>query len=165
MFKYLFVLMIAALFFGCSEEYEPANPAPVSVNGEKAAAELLQADRDFAAASRATNAAEAFNQFLATDAIGLPSGNFPAFGRDSIYASMKENADSYVLDWQPQHAEVANSGELGWTWGTYTLTTKTADGEPQINYGKYLNIWKKIDGNWRVAVDIGNSNPKPLDAN
>ena len=164
MFKYLFVLMIAALLFGCSDDYEPANPAPMSVNGEKAAAKLLQADRDFAAASRATNAAEAFNQFLATDAIGLPSGNFPVFGRDSIYASMKDDADSYVLDWQPQHAEVANSGELGWTWGTYTLTGETGN-ETQIRYGKYLNIWKKIDGNWRVAVDIGNSNPKPLDTN
>ncbi|MEZ4764880.1 MAG: hypothetical protein R3C26_17390 [Calditrichia bacterium] len=98
--------------FGCADDYEPANPAPMSVNGEKAAAELLQADRDFAAASarqtlrrRSTNFRDRCHR--------VAVGQFPVFGRDSIYASMKDDADSYVLDWQPQHAEVANSGELG----------------------------------------------------
>ena len=73
---------------------------------------------------------------------------------------MKENQGDYTLDWSPQYAEVAKSGELGYTWGTYSLTYMDQNGEEQKSYGKYLNIWKKqADGNWKVAIDIGNESP------
>jgi ketosteroid isomerase-like protein len=75
---------------------------------------------------------------------------------------MKENQDKYTLNWSPKHAEVSNSAELGYTWGTYILTFLDESGNEQKSYGKYLNIWKKQkDGSWKVAVDMGNANPKP----
>jgi ketosteroid isomerase-like protein len=57
---------------------------------------------------------------------------------------------------------VAKSGELGWTWGTYELHTKDADGKPVIRYGKYVNVWRKQkNGEWKVIVDLGNPSPPP----
>lgn len=37
-----------------------------------------------------------------------------------------------------------------------------ADTVKSVSHGKYLNIWEKdADGNWKVAVDMGNSSPAP----
>ena len=123
---------------------------------------LLQTDIEFAQFSVNQGAAEAFNEYLTEDALQLPAGNNPVQGVNNIYNGMKDNQSNYTLDWSPRYAEVAKSGELGYTWGTYSLAYKDKNGEEQKSYGKYLNIWKKqANGNWRVAVDIGNDSPNP----
>jgi ketosteroid isomerase-like protein len=123
---------------------------------------LIQTDKEFALLSIESGAAEAFNQYLTDDALQLPARRKPIQGRSNIYDNMKENQDKYTLNWSPQYAEVSKSGELGYTWGTYTLTFVDEAGEEQKSYGKYLNIWKKQkDGTWKVSVDMGNESPKP----
>jgi ketosteroid isomerase-like protein len=129
----------------------------VQVEQEK----LLQTDRAFAAYSVENGAAEAFNKYLTEDAMQLPAGRNPVFGREIIYQGMMKNQGKYVLDWKPQQAEVSLSGDLGYSWGTYTFSYTSTDGDT-TEYGKYVNIWKKQeDGNWRVFLDTGNDNPKP----
>jgi len=123
---------------------------------------LLQTDRDFAAFSLEKGAAEAFNRYLAEDALQLPAGKAPVSGRAAIYRNMAPNQDKYDLGWEPQQAEVARSGELGWSWGTYIVRYTNADGEPAEEHGKYVNVWKKQpDGRWRVILDTGNQSPSP----
>jgi len=123
---------------------------------------LLQTDIEFAQFSVNNGAAEAFKEYLTEDALQLPAGNNPVKGVENIYNTMKDNQANYVLDWIPKFSEVANSGEMGYTWGSYSLAYKDEDGEEQKSYGKYLNIWKKQkDGKWKVAVDIGNDSPDP----
>jgi ketosteroid isomerase-like protein len=59
---------------------------------------------------------------------------------------------------------MAASGDLGYTYGTYVLTSKDKDkdGKPIVEHGRYLTIWKKQkDGIWKVAVDMDNASPKP----
>ena len=122
---------------------------------------LLSADRSFADLSREKGAAEAFREYLTVDAIQLPDGGHPIMGRDSIYAAMQPGQE-LTLNWDPQQATVAESGELGYTWGTYTFTWQDTGGSTTTSYGKYLNIWRKQDdGNWKVVVDMGNSSPEP----
>jgi ketosteroid isomerase-like protein len=83
-------------------------------------------------------------------------------GRDSIYELMKTGDADYVLDWTPRSAEVAQSGELGWTWGEYTVSAKSEDGVPTESWGKYVNVWRKNSaGEWKVIADIGNNSPPP----
>ncbi|MDI6780166.1 MAG: DUF4440 domain-containing protein [Bacteroidota bacterium] len=54
-------------------------------------------------------------------------------------------------------AEVSNSGDLGYTWGTYKTKFEGAQGKPLERTGKYLTVWKKQnDGGWKVIADIGN---------
>lgn len=128
-----------------------------SVNIEQEKENLLQTDRDFATASVATNAAEAFKMYLAEDAIQMPVGSEPIIGRDKIYESMSKSSQNYVLNWNPQRAEVAEAGDMGWTWGWYMMTYTDENGEEKTSRGKYLNVWRKMpDGNWRVVVDMGN---------
>ena len=133
-----------------------------SIDNEAEKEILLQTDKEFAKFSVENGAATAFNQYLTEDALELPAGRNPIEGRENIVKLMNEGKDTYTLDWSPQVAEVSKSGELGYTWGFYTLTYNDENGKEQRNYGKYLNIWKKqLNGDWKVAVDMGNQSPNP----
>ncbi len=122
---------------------------------------LLNTDRQFAQMSLDKGAAEAFNHFLTEDAMGMSHNQHPVIGREQIYQDMKVGQEDYELSWEPQRAEVAGSEDMGWTWGKYVLSFN-ADGVVQKRYGKYLNIWtREEDGQWKVAVDMGNSSPEP----
>lgn len=61
--------------------------------------------------------------------------------------------------------EVAKSGDIGYTQGTYEMTVNDAKGNPNTDRGKYLSIWKKqADGAWRCIVDTFNSDLPPAPA-
>ncbi len=125
---------------------------------------LLQTDMEFAQTSAERGAAEAFYQYLTDNALQLPNNAEPLVGKDKIRESMQK-APEVLLTWRPQKAEVAQSGDLGYTWGTYEAKWQDSNGVENIRYGKYLNIWKKqADGKWKVAVDMGNSSPPPENA-
>jgi ketosteroid isomerase-like protein len=118
-------------------------------------ARLLQADRDFARLSEESDPKHAFAAYLAPNAIMLPRAGSPVEGYDNAIASFGEKP-GYELLWQPQLAEVAASGEMGWTWGIYQVIV---DGK-QVSNGKYVNIWAlQADGSWKVRMDMGNQEP------
>ena len=60
----------------------------------------------------------------------------------------------------PDTIEVAASGDLAYDRGTYRFAMETPSGRVE-DVGKYLMIWRKIDGEWKVEVDISNSD-QPL---
>jgi len=149
-----FVILTAFLISGCAGRGR--------VDMTKETDRLLQTDRDFAAASLEHGAADAFRMYLAEEATMFSDGRHPVRGRDSIYDLMKPGADGYVLEWTPRAAEVASSGDMGWTWGEYTVTVKGVEGAGEKSYGKYVNVWKKnAEGEWKVVADIGNDSPPP----
>lgn len=120
--------------------------------------ELLDTDRAFASLSAEKGAQAAFKAYLGDDAMQLSAGAFPVFGIDAIVASFDQVPADFQLLWQPQSGEVAASGELGWTWGIYQAIY-SAEGQSHTSHGKYLNIWHLVQGHWKLAVDMGNSNP------
>jgi ketosteroid isomerase-like protein len=155
-FGFSCLLVLIILVAGCTLQ--------VDINKEKAT--LFETDQQFAKTSVEKGAAEAFRMFLAEDAMQLSARANPVFGRDSIYQSMLDMPEGAILDWQPQDGEVAQSGEMGWTWGNYVYSWINEQGEEQKSYGKYLNIWEKQeDGQWRVLIDMGNSSPAPRETN
>ena len=127
---------------------------------EEAKAELLDADRAFAQASIDYGYAEAFRRYLAEDAIQFPEGGEPVYGRDTIYEKMRPTK-GVILNWEPQQAIVSACGDMGYTWGNYKATSTNEDGEQNFSYGKYVNVWRKESGDWKVIADIGNSSPAP----
>jgi len=59
-----------------------------------------------------------------------------------------------LLLWEPHSVEVAASGDLGYSRGTYELKTLGEGGTS--SYGHYVTIWRKGEGSrWQAAVDIG----------
>ncbi len=56
------------------------------------------------------------------------------------------------LTWYPVLADVAQSGDLGYTTGPWTMLQ---NGQPQAT-GEYVTVWRKQpDGQWKFAVNMG----------
>lgn len=120
---------------------------------------LIQLEADFAA-DVAKHGHAAFITYFAEDGVEVVDGG----GIDSKDDMRKQPPwpEGTTLTWTPVKAEMAVSGDLGYTYGNYVYTVKNKEGKLVANYGKYASIWKKQkDGQWKVVVDMGNSSPAP----
>ena len=148
--KIVAILGLASTLGACSITC----PIPVA-NGTEA---LLAADQAFADLSEATSAREAFAEFMAPDGIMMPPASDRAIeGYAQVMALFGDVDDpTRKLLWQPQYAEVAQAGDMGWTWGTWQSVVSGVE----VASGKYVNVWKRQpDGTWKVRVDVGNQKP------
>ena len=136
------------LFAACSFEAPPPPPDP-SV--------LMDADRAFAAAV-SEGGTEAWVSWFAEDGAQIQPGSGEIRGRDAIRDLMAGLDDpDYSLAWEPRRADIAASGDLGWTTGSYVSKGVGADGQPRQTQGRYVTIWRKqADGSWKVVMDLGN---------
>jgi hypothetical protein len=90
--------------------------------------------------------------------IGELISKFPnrKWGKESPkdYLIQQNDAD-YMLTWDPQHADIAESGELGITYGIFCMKSKQID---TSFYGTYTNVWKKqSDGKWKLLLNTFNN--------
>ena|SRR5256885_1461820 len=131
--------------------------AKSSAEQEAARNALLKMEQDFSQASASQGAAKAFQAYLANDARWLRDGEFPVIGKALIAATVLKTEG--VLTWQPMKADVSQSADLGYTYGTYEIKSKDARGRTTEN-GHYVRIWKKqSDGKWRAALNVMNPLP------
>jgi len=120
---------------------------------------LIKLEADFAKAV-AEHGRAAFVTYFAEDGVELEDG-----GGVTTREEMKKQvawAEGTSLTWTPVRADMAASGDLGFTYGNYVFKSKNKEGQIVITYGKYVSVWKKqSDGSWKVVVDMGNSSPEP----
>ena len=97
--------------------------------------------------------------FMAEDGETLAPNEPVARTREAIRASWNAlmQLPDAKISWQADRAQVAESGELGYTSGFYTLTFTGPDGKTVTDTGKYLEVWKKVDGKWKCLSDAYNS--------
>ena len=126
---------------------------------------LLAADRAFDAAT-AEKKLDGFSSFLADNASTLRADRPVLQGKAAVQQEWKgllENK-SISLRWQPISAEIAKSGDLGYTVGSYTITRTDEKGSAIVGTGKYLTVWRlQRDKSWKVEFDTGvpDSPPAP----
>jgi ketosteroid isomerase-like protein len=143
----LIVIMLGALA-GCATK-------KVDLEGERAA--LRTADTEWSAA---VGNIETFVTYVAPDGVIQAPYEPAVVGVDNIRAwgTKMFAAPGFTVSWQPQTVEVAASGDMGWTAGTYTFSAQGPDGTPMTDHGKYLCTWKKdASGAWKVAYDTWNT--------
>lgn len=68
-----------------------------------------------------------------------------------VESNVKSQADFF---WEPVSAQVSASDDMGWVHGVITIT----DEQGSKQYGKYVSVWVKEDGKWKVAAEIRNNN-------
>jgi ketosteroid isomerase-like protein len=125
-------------------------------------ADLLRVDEEFSAAAQKIGVGEAFLRYADPDAVMLPENQDAVKGLEGVRRQFAGFPAGSTLAWKPFQAEVAASGDLGYTLGTYELRGKSADGQPTVRYGKYCSVWKKQkDGSWKWVVDVGTASPAP----
>jgi ketosteroid isomerase-like protein len=121
---------------------------------------LLNADRALAARSRAIGFVAAHTDAMAPDARKLDAGVPTAIGHDAIMAVMSRYPADLQIDWNPEEAVVASSGDFGYTWGHFIATSHDDKGKLVSEFGRYLDVWPRgSDGRWRWIADIGTSDP------
>ena len=139
-------LLLALLVVGCSAEPE------TDIAG-------LEAMRDQWQAAFDANDAAAIAALYAANGTLHPPNAKKMMGRRAIEAYWDEFMSS-VGSGEINDSEVYASGDAGYKVGTYMLTD--AAGAPS-DVGKYVEIWRHIDGRWQMLHDIYNSD-MPLPA-
>jgi uncharacterized protein (TIGR02246 family) len=124
----------------------------------QAEAEAISAlDRRWQAAVDARDI-KAAAAFFAPNGIVMPANGPMIVGREGIemwfseWLVLPEVSNTFA----PDVIEVAVSGDLAYDYGTYRVVIDTPEGRVE-DVGKYVVVWKKIDGQWRAALDISNS--------
>ena len=108
-------------------------------------AEVVAAERAFAADGQARGWIAAFKKYAAPDAIAFQPD--PVNVQESFKNRPDEPADR-SLKWWPIWAGIATSGDLGFTTGPYTVG--------DTRFGSYFTVWaKQADGTWRWIYDGG----------
>lgn len=115
---------------------------------------LMETDRMFSAFSEKKGMKNAFIDYMDSNAALLRPNHLPIVGANAVDYLIEQDDSDYTLTWEPQFAEAAHSGDLGYTYGVYQLKVKSKD---TVIYGSYLSIWKKQkDGKWKFVLDTGN---------
>jgi ketosteroid isomerase-like protein len=121
---------------------------------------LVETEKAFAKTSVERGMREAFLAFFAED--GTNFTPHPVNTRQNLLSRPAPiPAVDTVLNWAPIFGDVSQAGDLGYTTGPYVLKEKTT--EKVLRQGMFFSIWKKqADGLWRVVVDCGTKNSKPV---
>ena len=95
----------------------------------------------------------------ADDALLMPPGAPPARGTAAIkeaivkeIAGAKKGGVTFVLG---TNDEVNVSGDMAWHSGAYFVMDKA---NKPVETGKYLEVWERKNGKWRIVRDVWNSN-------
>lgn len=140
------------------ETPEPVDVRTAELDENDPRAEVLAADRAFAARAQVVGAAQAFREFMDEDDGRLMGiGEDPTIGAEAIFSAMGGDGPAgFRLIWEPVEAFVSEAGDMAWTWGrSRWLPT---DPEQPERVGRYLTVWRKSDdGKWKAHMDIGNT--------
>ncbi|RYZ22375.1 MAG: hypothetical protein EOO16_09410 [Chitinophagaceae bacterium] len=117
---------------------------------QPATTSLVDAEKSFAAFSVKEGMRDAFLAFLDSNAI--------LFNRDTFTNGMQlwlgRKKRPGILNWKPVVAELAGSGDWGFTTGPSTFTNST--GDSVLGRGHYFTIWHKAaGGEWKFLFDCG----------
>lgn len=141
---------------GCAAQTSPA----VDLALEEQA--ITDVDRRLLAAAQAGDAA-AFAALFAPDGQLLFPNRPRVTGREAIQAASAEDfaVPGFRVEWQQSDVRIAQSGDLAVSTGSYQLTLTPPSGRIE-DRGKYMTVWRKVDGEWRVAADMINTDlPMP----
>ena len=128
------------------------SPAVATYKGQdtKGAAEasLLAADTAFSAAI-ASSAPNAYTATMHPGGRLHRSGFLSMTTRDAAVAWMRDHVKAMTS--APIKSETSVSRDLGYTWGTFTLTESPG----KDSKGYYLRVWtRKANGSWQLAADV-----------
>lgn len=115
---------------------------------------LLQTDSAFSAMSVKEGMHKAFLYYMADSGVLLRDKSYPLRGRNTLASLFEKGSDtSFVLAWEPVFEKISESGDLGYTYGVFTNTTK---GSGKVSKGTYITIWElQKDGSWKFVLDTG----------
>ena len=140
--RFISLMLMAGFLAACSS----------SANVEQERETLMRLDREWAASVKDM---DKFMSYYAPDASVFPPGMPQASGPGPIREALTKmtSTPGFALSFEPASADVAASGDIGYTTGTYKASMNGV-----TEQGKYVEVWhKQSDGQWKVRADIFNA--------
>ena len=92
--------------------------------------------------------------YIDSKGILLRPNAIPLVGGNAVDYISQGSDTSYTMTWEPSGGNVAKSGELGYTYGVYSIKPRDKD---TVLYGTYVSVWKRQeDGKWKFLLETGN---------
>jgi uncharacterized protein (TIGR02246 family) len=145
------------LLAACAQQ-PPPEPPDTRAADEAAIRALAKQWSD----SAATKDPAKFAAFYAEDAAFLFENMPLVTGKAAIAEALGPMMQdtNFALTFGSTKVEVARSGDIAYETGTYELTlTDQKTKKPFSTKGKYIVVWKKVGGTWKVAVDSPTADP------
>ena len=116
---------------------------------------ILSNIKDFSAAVMRSDY-QSIGQAYTVDAKIFPNNRDIIQGREAIirYWSLPEGVQTKYHKINPEEIKVL--GKEAYDYGYYEGTTRRADGSEANWKGKYVIIWRKVDQEWKMYLDIWN---------
>lgn len=151
-------LILAAAIVACAptkaaDSDTGAAAARVDLAAEEKAIRDLDVRRIRAISAKDTAAVA---EFYATDALFMPPNAQSLGGRPGVLKGWRPSLEwpAGALRTNPTRVVVAWSGDLAYETGAYTMARVGGQG---ADTGKFVVVWKKQDGEWKITADIFNS--------
>lgn len=143
----IFCLLLPVIALSCATKKKEQEPVDYK-------SALLETDRSFSKMSEEKGMKQALMQYIDSKGVLLRPNTVPIVGGEAINYISQGNDSSYIMTWEPSGGTVAQSGDLGYTYGVYSLKPHNKD---TVLYGTYVNVWKKqTDGRWKFVLQTGN---------
>ena len=151
--KTTFVILYAVLTFGCES-------SAVDVSAET---EAVRARSVAIAAAEAAKEIETVLTFWADDAVVQIFGAPQINGKEAVSEAIKAYfAQVKEFTGTSSHIEVSAAGDLAYEYGVNRVILPGPQGD-LLAMGKYLLVWKKIDGEWYVsAISVTDDTLSPV---
>jgi ketosteroid isomerase-like protein len=142
----------------------PRRLPPYPVKGSsvpRALAPVVEAEYAFAQLSIDQGMKPAFLRYAAPDGV-IVNRSGPVNAIETW--ARRDPAPTGLLTWWPVYADVASSGDMGWTTGPYEFREKPTQEKPD-DTGHFFTVWRRQpDGAWKWVLDLGVRHPAPATA-
>ena len=134
------------------------------VDVDREGASLLAVDRSWAQQAAAGGNVDSLVAFWTDDARVAMAGQSVVHGKAALREMVKgsQAIPGFKISWTPDSAVVSSSGDLGYTYGTNSVTAPDEKGKLTTEVGRYITVWRKNpQGRWLCVMDYSTPGPSP----
>lgn len=131
----------------------------INMSTQEHRSSLLAAEHEFLKLAHQHGTKKAFEEILDKEARMYRQKLQPIVGVNSILSYFSNTP--YLSTWEPLEANVAQAGDLGYSYGSYTIKGGSKPGGEEKGY--YLHAWRRNASNrWKLVAEV--TSPLPPDA-
>ena len=145
--KILTATSLVLALMGCSR-----TAIDTKAEGEK----LMQLSREWSQSASKRDVDKTLS-YWADDATVISAGDATLKGKAAIRQMVEGSYKdpSFQISWEPQQAEIAQSGDLGYLLEKTTIMINDSTGNPVKHQYNSVSVWKKqADGAWKNVLDV-----------
>lgn len=150
MLRRLAIFMIFSL--GCAVSLLAQNATSTALN------QMVDQEKKFAQVCAEKGIRDSFLDFFAEDVVTF--GSNLRFSKEYLRQRASKDPLRFKLYWLPVYGDISKANDLGYLTGPSLLEDSKKEQDPWR--GQYLSVWRKEQGDWKVAVDFGVDAPTAI---